>query len=950
MAAQNFVPPPLMSQSHKKLINNGRQLGGKSAQAYKKSYSQGPPVIPNAVFTKVLEYVGQLDLVRKAKFVSAVCRYWSLKREARRGAPLLKRLHLEPWTANASMHNHSDEELAKRINLMRLLREDLEKVRMLTEQVRKREQLKLRTVNALKVFVDEFVFAKERKMRTILDDLVKLDKNGFFLEPVSEEFVPGYREVIKNPMDFTTIRTKLDQGEYYAGTAFADDVALIVINAKTFNAATFAVHKHAVRIALAAEPMLAELRALDAADSSAALFEEHMDELLSAEVVEDLFAFDFDPDAVYEEPVASVVEIEEGQAAARYAAAVKAAAEPKVDRWEGKNRPGRKRKSELLAIEEARRNAPPVPRAMPDRLRRVSTIPNTTAGSAATDLATPHKPLSAPTLFVHETPNPHNAFDPTAGPSRAPASVPKEKKPPVQLGEDGKPKRAPREGRMLPRGAACLACRNRKVRCDSIKPQCGPCQKAGNRYGPCDYVWMLRKTDGSQAERASLSDDGLTPRVKKPRPSLDSPATAMGSPLGPSSLSTPDLARTIKLVPPQSSLGKGTPANAAAAAAAAAPSPPPPVQPRSPTAPSTAGLEQGQVSEPPVKRKPGRPPRAAAATPASVAPTQGLTDHDQFNLFNTGYILPEGQTRGSRRRTIANIEPEPALAPADTHHAKKARRESMPNLAQVDEEAAAAPAAAPAPVRVAGRQTRGSTTGQSPALVALPYGERWKPKLKEDEAEAERTEEAKVEADKGGPVALDTAEPTKDEAAVDAGAEDVAMGDVAMEPTPAVDPIPAPPTQDEPLQVDDTPEPQPALQLTPDDADADGQPKEEPDDQPDRLESSQAPETASPPATPSTQGKRGHRNSSASKPSMTAAIKKWEDDLAGLEDQIAVRPKNLEDGTLVWATVKGWPAVPAEYCNPRDKSTPAYVMELRPENWRLDKLQPVSRRVQPGPS
>lgn len=31
-----------------------------------------------------------------------VCRYWSLKREARRGAPLLKRLHLEPWTGGGS--------------------------------------------------------------------------------------------------------------------------------------------------------------------------------------------------------------------------------------------------------------------------------------------------------------------------------------------------------------------------------------------------------------------------------------------------------------------------------------------------------------------------------------------------------------------------------------------------------------------------------------------------------------------------------------------------------------------------------------------------------------------------------------------------------------------------------------------------------------------------------
>lgn len=35
-----------------------------------------------------------------------VCRYWSLKREARRGAPLLKRLHLEPWSAASGGRGH----------------------------------------------------------------------------------------------------------------------------------------------------------------------------------------------------------------------------------------------------------------------------------------------------------------------------------------------------------------------------------------------------------------------------------------------------------------------------------------------------------------------------------------------------------------------------------------------------------------------------------------------------------------------------------------------------------------------------------------------------------------------------------------------------------------------------------------------------------------------------
>ena len=51
---------------------------------------------------------------RKAEFVEMVARYWSLKREARRGAPLLKRLHLEPWTVSAGAKlQGEDEKVAK---------------------------------------------------------------------------------------------------------------------------------------------------------------------------------------------------------------------------------------------------------------------------------------------------------------------------------------------------------------------------------------------------------------------------------------------------------------------------------------------------------------------------------------------------------------------------------------------------------------------------------------------------------------------------------------------------------------------------------------------------------------------------------------------------------------------------------------------------------------------
>lgn len=51
-------------------------------------------VIPDVVYKRVLASVQRFILRRKTVFVAEMCKYWSLKRESRRGASLLKRLQL----------------------------------------------------------------------------------------------------------------------------------------------------------------------------------------------------------------------------------------------------------------------------------------------------------------------------------------------------------------------------------------------------------------------------------------------------------------------------------------------------------------------------------------------------------------------------------------------------------------------------------------------------------------------------------------------------------------------------------------------------------------------------------------------------------------------------------------------------------------------------------------
>lgn len=123
------------------------------------------------IVNKLLEYIAKISIRKKQAFVERLCRYWSLKREARRGAPLLKRLHLEPWTATTESKEQTDAEKAKNLEFIGMLRNDLEKVRMLAELVRKREKEKLRQAQVIKEVVDSFIFPHYDTLRNTLEQI-----------------------------------------------------------------------------------------------------------------------------------------------------------------------------------------------------------------------------------------------------------------------------------------------------------------------------------------------------------------------------------------------------------------------------------------------------------------------------------------------------------------------------------------------------------------------------------------------------------------------------------------------------------------------------------------------------------------------------------------------------------------------------------------------------------
>lgn len=50
--------------------------------------------------------------------------------------------------------------------------------------------------------------------------LCRKDANGFFAFPVTENIAPGYYSIITRPMDFSTMKAKIHNGDYHSVTEY----------------------------------------------------------------------------------------------------------------------------------------------------------------------------------------------------------------------------------------------------------------------------------------------------------------------------------------------------------------------------------------------------------------------------------------------------------------------------------------------------------------------------------------------------------------------------------------------------------------------------------------------------------------------------------------------------------------------------------------------------------
>ncbi|PTB46455.1 hypothetical protein M441DRAFT_63732 [Trichoderma asperellum CBS 433.97] len=170
----------------------------------------GAPIIPQVVFDIVEASIQRFPFRKRKDYLSEACRYWTLKREARRGAALLKRLQLQMESFSsmeltrrnfAAMGPSGKARLARRIEFAQGVIHELEQLKVLAEEIVQREQLKLDAAELEQDFVDECYFPTAKLLVPVVEKAIALDK-GLFTDGLADLQASIEKRVYVNVLGF----------------------------------------------------------------------------------------------------------------------------------------------------------------------------------------------------------------------------------------------------------------------------------------------------------------------------------------------------------------------------------------------------------------------------------------------------------------------------------------------------------------------------------------------------------------------------------------------------------------------------------------------------------------------------------------------------------------------------------------------------------------------------
>ncbi|XP_060912630.1 bromodomain and PHD finger-containing protein 3 isoform X1 [Labrus mixtus] len=227
---------------------------GKKGTESTAQHTTSPQVIVPQIPTNRLNTVCKGIMVqRKNQFMQRLHSYWLLKRQSRNGVPLVRRLHsnFQSQRPTEQVRPEVDEKVSAAREALRYwqkLRHDLEKARLLVELIRKREKLKREQVKVHQAALEMQLTPMLVLLRSTVEQLQEKDTAQIFAEPVNIKEVPDYPEFISQPMDFSTMRSKLDSHAYRSISDLETDFNLMVSNCLLYNSKDTVFHRAALRL------------------------------------------------------------------------------------------------------------------------------------------------------------------------------------------------------------------------------------------------------------------------------------------------------------------------------------------------------------------------------------------------------------------------------------------------------------------------------------------------------------------------------------------------------------------------------------------------------------------------------------------------------------------------------------------------------------------------------
>ncbi|XP_028855039.1 bromodomain and PHD finger-containing protein 3 isoform X2 [Denticeps clupeoides] len=206
------------------------------------------PQIPSYRLNKICTGVA---VQRKNQFMQRLHNYWLLKRHSRNGVPLIRRLHSHLQNQRTAEQREPDARLLamrEKLKYWQKLRQDLEKARLLVELIRKRERLKREQMKIDQAVLELQLTPATVLLRSTLEQLQEKDSAGIFTMPVNLKEVPDYLEFVSQPMDFFTMRKKLESQAYRTVSDLESDFNLMVSNCLRYNDSDTVFHHAALQL------------------------------------------------------------------------------------------------------------------------------------------------------------------------------------------------------------------------------------------------------------------------------------------------------------------------------------------------------------------------------------------------------------------------------------------------------------------------------------------------------------------------------------------------------------------------------------------------------------------------------------------------------------------------------------------------------------------------------